>query len=160
MGTRNYVWLWQCQHSSCAGWRAARSAGVPRARKEIKSKTLSLRPNRPKSCLISNLLSSIFWKPSRSSERWGAEHRTPGSAAKAAVGACMIGPTRRPDDTSAIRRLLQGPREGSGGREPREPETMFGYGSVSTRLAQDGGPREAPACRAETHSSQDTTTRR
>jgi hypothetical protein len=29
------------------------------------------------------------------------ETRTPGSASKAAVGACMIGSTRRPDDTSA-----------------------------------------------------------
>ena len=57
MGTRNYIWLWQCQHLSCAGWRAARSAGVPRARKEIKSKTLSS-PKSPK--ILSNLESSIF----------------------------------------------------------------------------------------------------
>ena len=34
-GTRNYVWLWQCQHSSCAGWRAAQRAGVPRRNTQL-----------------------------------------------------------------------------------------------------------------------------
>ena len=135
---------------------------------KIKSKTvLKLPPlNRPK--ILSAVRPSIFglqssmslkpWRASPNAWDWlsNAGERDEGRRGRLHDRA-DTSPRRHKCDTAAS----TGAEGGAWGpRGKRTRNYVWLWQCQHSRLAQDGGPREAPACRAEPHSSQDTTTRR